>query len=149
MHLGSDFAHFSEYALISLKVLPDFDSTIRRFESSRPSQAVMRPEKVSLILAERPANGGLLRIGQQSPGSDFGHSRSEIADSLRRTFGKFPFAGDCDRRPGSISTAWPNWQYSSRDSPPLLQENWECRACTAAPTIHGQIWFWLSDSRVN
>src|ERR1700733_16091185 len=53
---------------------------IRRFESSRPSQAVRRSEKLSLILAERPANGGLLRIGHQSPGSDFGHSRSEIAD---------------------------------------------------------------------
>jgi hypothetical protein len=36
MHPGSDFARFSEHALISLKVLPDFDSTMRRFESSRP-----------------------------------------------------------------------------------------------------------------
>ncbi len=33
-----NFRYFSERALISLKVLPDFDSTIRRFESSRPSQ---------------------------------------------------------------------------------------------------------------
>jgi hypothetical protein len=78
-----------------------------KFESSQVSQAVRRSEKLSLILVERPANGGLLRIGHQSPGSDFGHSRSEIADSLPRTFEKLPFLGDCGRRPGSICTAWP------------------------------------------
>jgi hypothetical protein len=81
-----------------------------KFESSQVSQAVRRSEKLSLILVERPANGGLLRIGHQSPGSDFGHSRSEIADSLRRTFEKLPFLGDCGRRPGSICTAWPRRQ---------------------------------------
>jgi hypothetical protein len=68
------------------------------------SQAVRRSEKVPLILAERPANGGLLRTSHQSPGSDFGHSQREIADSLRRTFEKFPFFGDCVRRLGSICT---------------------------------------------
>jgi hypothetical protein len=94
MHLGSDFAHFSEYALISLKVLPDFDSTIRRFESSRPSQAVMRPEKVSSTLAERRANGGLLRFSGRSPNAQFGHFRREMADDLRRIFEIFPFLGD-------------------------------------------------------
>ena len=40
MHLGAKLASFSEYALISLKVPPDFDSTMRRFESSRPELAV-------------------------------------------------------------------------------------------------------------
>src|SRR3982074_260984 len=69
------------------------------FESSESSQAVRRSEKLSLILAERPANGGLLRIGHESPGSDFGHSRSEIADSLRRTIEKLPFLGDGGRSP--------------------------------------------------
>jgi hypothetical protein len=54
-----------------------------------------------LILAERPANGGLLQISHRSPGSDFGHSQSETADSLRRTFEKFPFLGDCGRAPGA------------------------------------------------
>jgi hypothetical protein len=78
-----------------------------KFESSRPSQAVRRSEKVPLILAERPANGGLLRISRRSPGSDFGQSQSETADSLRRTFEKFPFLRDCGRRPGSICTTWP------------------------------------------
>src|ERR1700694_612789 len=84
-----------------------FEMGISKFESSQVSQAVRRSEKLSLILAERPANGGLLRIGHQSPGSDFGHSRSEMADSLRRTFEKLPFLGDCGRRRGSICTAWP------------------------------------------
>jgi hypothetical protein len=36
------------------------------------SQPVRRSEKLSVLLAERPANGGLLRIGGQSPGCDFG-----------------------------------------------------------------------------
>jgi hypothetical protein len=93
---------------------------ISRFESSRPSQAVRRSEKRSLILAERPANGGLLRISHRSLGSDFEHSHREIADSLRRTFEKLPFLGDCGRRPGSICTAWPGHQcYFFRGRPCL------------------------------
>src|SRR5882757_10649757 len=81
-----------------------FQSTISRFESSRPSQAVRRSEKMSLILEERAANGGLLRTAGRSPDSEFGRFRREIADSLRRTFEKFPFLGDCGRRLGSICT---------------------------------------------
>ena len=111
----------------------DFDSTIRRFESSRPSQPVRRSEKMSPILAEMPANGGLLRTSRQSLGSDFGHSRSEIANSLRRTFEKLPFLGDCGRRPGSICTARPSLQCNSPNSPPWPPASWECRARTAAP----------------
>jgi hypothetical protein len=42
MYLGAKIASFSECALISLKVLPDFDSAIRRFDPSRPSQSVLR-----------------------------------------------------------------------------------------------------------
>jgi hypothetical protein len=61
-----------------------------------------RSEKVSLILAERPANGGLLQISGQSLDCHIGHSQREKADSLRRTFGIFPFLRDCTRRPGSI-----------------------------------------------
>jgi hypothetical protein len=79
-----------------------FQSGMSWFESSKVSQAVRCSEKGPLILAERLANGVLLRISHQSPGSDFGHSQSEIADSLRRTFEKLPFLGDCGRRPGSI-----------------------------------------------
>jgi hypothetical protein len=47
-------------------------------------------------------------------GSDFGCSRSDIADSLRRTFEKFPFLGDCGRRPGSICTDWSSMQCNWR-----------------------------------
>jgi len=44
------------------------------------------------------ANGGLLRIGYPSPGSETGRGGSEIANSLRRIFEKLRFweiaAGD-------------------------------------------------------
>ena len=96
------------------------------------SQPVRRLEKMSLISAERPANGGLLRIGHRSPGSDFGHSRSEIADSLRRIIEKLPFLGDCGRRPGSICTAWPSLQcnspFSALASGKLGMPSRHCRA---------------------
>jgi hypothetical protein len=89
----------------------DFDSTIRRFESSRPSQAVRRSEKVLLILAERPANGGLLRIGYRSPDSKFFRFQGGSAQSLRPDTGILPFSGEGDWRPGSIGTARPERQY--------------------------------------
>ena len=44
MSLRLNSAPFSEYPLKSLMVLLDFDSPMRRFESSRPSQAVRRLE---------------------------------------------------------------------------------------------------------
>src|ERR1019366_5236999 len=103
----------------------------RRVRSTRRPQPVRRSEKMSLILAEKPANGGLLRIIHQSPGSNFRHSQSEIAHSLRRTFEKLPFLGDCGRRPGSICTPWPSLQCNSPNSPPWPPTNWECRAHTA------------------
>src|ERR1700738_3022884 len=77
-----------------------------KFESSQVSQPVRRPETLPSTMPQRPANGGLLRIGYRSPGSGIGGSGSEIADRLRRTFEIFPLSGDCDRRPGSIGTAW-------------------------------------------
>src|SRR5712691_6453081 len=106
MYLGAESAVASENPLKSLRIRADFDSTMRRFESSRPSQAVWRPEEMVLTLAERPANGGLLRISYQPPRSNFRHSRNEFADGLRQTFEKLPFLGDCGRRQGSICTAW-------------------------------------------
>jgi hypothetical protein len=39
-----------------------FEMVIWKFESSQVSQPVRRLENVSLLLAERPANGGFLRI---------------------------------------------------------------------------------------
>src|SRR3981081_1367817 len=77
------------------------------YVSKKGSHPVRRSEKMSLILAERPANGGLLRIGGLSLDSEFGQFRSKIADSLRQTFEKLPFLGDWGWRPGSICTAWP------------------------------------------
>jgi hypothetical protein len=84
----------------------DFDSPMRRFESSRPSQPVRRLETLPFVPSEMPANGGFLRIGYRSPDSKIGRCGSEIADSLRRIFEIFPFSGDSDRRPGSTETAW-------------------------------------------
>jgi hypothetical protein len=74
-----------------------FEFAISRFESSRPSQPVRCAEKMSLSLGERPANGGLSRITHESPG----HSRSEIADSLRQAFEKLPFFGRLQLETGS------------------------------------------------
>jgi hypothetical protein len=104
-----------------------------KFESSEVSQAVRRSENVPLILAERPANGGLLRISGQSPGSVIGSFGSEIVESLRPIPGKFPFLGDCARRPSLIWTAAPSLQCNSPDSPPWPPANSESRVRTAAP----------------
>src|ERR1700737_1094093 len=71
-----------------------------------PSQPVRPAKKPPLIVAEMPANGGLLRIGYRSLGSEFGHFRGENAESLRLHAEIFPFSGDYDRRPVSIHTTW-------------------------------------------
>jgi hypothetical protein len=108
---------------------------IRRFESFRPSQAVPPQRKVSLILAERPANGGLLRVSHRSPGSDFGRFNGGIADSLRQTSGKFPFLGDCRRRQGSIRTTWPARQPYSGISLQIVAENRESSSATSSASL--------------
>src|SRR5260370_42272411 len=73
------------------------------------SQAVGRLETLPFVPSEMPANGGLLRIGYRSPGSEIGRCGSEIADSLRRIFEIFPFStGDRVRpelRGGRASTS--------------------------------------------
>ncbi len=122
------FSLFSKCALKSLNNQADFDSAIRRFDPSCPSQAVRRSEKVPLMPAEKLANGGLLRICCQSPGSVSGHSQSEIADSLWQSIEKLPFSGDCGRRPSSICAASPSSQCSLPNSPPWPPANWECPA---------------------
>ena len=71
------------------------------YASKKGSRAVRRSEKMPRY-SERPANGGLFRIGYRSPGSEIGRYGSEIADSLRQIFEIFPFSGDSGRRPGSI-----------------------------------------------
>jgi hypothetical protein len=92
---------FSEWTLKSLRGLAAFDSTIRRFESSR---------QLPLTTREKPANGGLLRFIGQSPDSKFRALWAQIAESLRTNIQIFPFLGDRYRRPGSISTPWPTRQ---------------------------------------
>jgi len=87
-----------------------FNLGMCEFDPSQVSQAVWPSEKRFLIVAERPATAGLLRIGHQSLPSNFGRSLSQLADSLRLTFEKLPFSGDRGRRLGSIDTAWPAWQ---------------------------------------
>jgi hypothetical protein len=77
------------------------------------SQAVRQLEIVPYKIREVPANGGLIQIGAPSLDSQSLPLESEIGDSLRRMFEIFPFLGDCDRRPGSISTACPTRQSDS------------------------------------
>jgi hypothetical protein len=76
-----------------LKGLPDFDSTMRRFESSRPSQAVRRLETLPSAMPKSPANGGLSRFRGRSLGSRFGELRGETTESLRPYPVIFPFFG--------------------------------------------------------
>jgi hypothetical protein len=66
IHLGLNSARFSEYALISLKVLPDFDSAIRRFDPSRPSQPLAQLEIVDILWAKTLHFTGFLRIRGES-----------------------------------------------------------------------------------
>jgi len=66
---------------------------ICEFESSEVSQPVRRLETLPSITSEMPANGGILRVGYQSPCSEIGLSGREIADSLRLLFEIFPFSG--------------------------------------------------------
>jgi hypothetical protein len=84
--------------------------------SPAPARQSGSPGKPSLVIAEMPANGGLLRIGRRSPRSGISHFWPGTADSLRPIFEIFPFLGDRDRRPGSICTAWSLWQSSSGTS---------------------------------
>jgi len=58
---------------------------IRRIEVRIP------PPQPGLVLTEKPTNGGLLRIGSGSLGSEIGRFRPEIADSLRPIFEILPF----------------------------------------------------------
>src|SRR6202171_4849223 len=88
--------------------------TTSRFESSRPSQPVRRLETLPSVTSETPANGGLLRIGYRSPGSEIGRCGTQIAESLRRIFEIFPFSGDSGWRLGSILTAWRTRQSNGR-----------------------------------
>jgi hypothetical protein len=64
------------------------------FDPSQVSQPVRRSEKLPPMVAEMPANSGLLRIGYRSPGSIFDPFHGVNAESLRPYAGLFPFSGD-------------------------------------------------------
>src|SRR5947207_15788016 len=68
-------------------------------------------------------NGGHLQIGGRSPGSEFGDFPSHIADSLRRMFEIFPFFGDGNRRPGSISHCVAGMAVNSVENAPEAQSS--------------------------
>jgi hypothetical protein len=98
IHIGSNFTGYSECALISLKVLPDFDSTMRRFESSRPSQAFVRFPWLPKRREDRPEIRAF-RVLVSVSVLLVQRSQGEIAESLRPCTGIFPFCGDCRQRP--------------------------------------------------
>jgi hypothetical protein len=75
---------------------------MRKFESSEVSQAVRGSEKMPRIVAERPANSGLLQFGVPSLCSRFPGMRTEFGESLWLTPRIFPSLGDAGRRLGSI-----------------------------------------------
>jgi hypothetical protein len=85
-------------------------SGMYKFESSQASHAVGPAENWAVTMAEKPANGGLLRFGARSSDSQFDGLRGEIVESLWRFFEIFPFSGDGGRRSGSISTEQPGLQ---------------------------------------
>jgi hypothetical protein len=55
-----------------------------KFESSQVSQAVEPGSARPQPIAEKPANGGLLQFGRQSPDSGFPELPAENAESLWR-----------------------------------------------------------------
>jgi hypothetical protein len=67
MQLGVNFTNNSEQALILLRVLPDFDSAIRRFDPSRPSQPVTQPKIDWTEIAESLKNTGFPMLFAWSP----------------------------------------------------------------------------------
>jgi hypothetical protein len=105
-HMRMKSVLYSECGLKSLNDPADFDSPMRRFESSRPSQAFTASEKLAPRIAERPTISGLLRFGGPSPDSRIYRIGGQFAVSLRPLPRIFPFLGDWRRRLGSIATAW-------------------------------------------
>ena len=57
-------------------------------------------------MAERPANGGLSRLMDRSPASQFWDVQGQFAESLRPLPQNIPVLGDIEWRQGSITTAW-------------------------------------------
>jgi hypothetical protein len=90
----------------------DFDSTIRRFESSRCSHAFSFSENIlSLVRKARQMRAFLIAKSRQRPTIELFGMR--IPESLRQNPRKLPFSGDSLWRPKNKSTACQGWQLHS------------------------------------
>jgi hypothetical protein len=88
---------------------------IWKFESSQVSQLVPEAEKLTGTVTERPANGGLLRIGLSLQAPDFYPFRAKTPKVSGRTpeYSHFRETGTGDWV--SIGTTWPSLHYSGPD----------------------------------
>jgi hypothetical protein len=129
----------SEGSLILLVNSPDFDSAIRRFDPSRLSQPVTRPEIVVNFRAKPLQFAGASRMSRLSLSSENRQLWRESSESLQPQPRKFPFLGDFQRRQISMPL-------SGRVSRLLLcmsgahAARWQscdhCRECGSADHIH-------------
>jgi hypothetical protein len=107
-------------------------------------RSALRRQPGSLKVAEvvrdirrKVANGGLSRDSRQSPDSDLGHSQGELAECLRRIFGKLPFQGGSGWRPGSTCTTrrWRELRWAAES--PFLIKRFRCQSRTRWPIRSG------------
>jgi hypothetical protein len=76
----------SEYSLMALTVLADFDSAIRRYDRFRPSQAVWPPGPATLASEKRPQTAGFRAFASrlQAPMSTFSAAElPKVSDRFR------------------------------------------------------------------
>ena len=88
----------------------DFDSTMRRFESSRPSQPLAQPEGVGAHPSKLPHFIGFLCVCPKSPAPQKWQPWREFAESLQPKPQKFPFSWRRLAETGSITTGRWGWQ---------------------------------------
>ncbi len=115
-HISCNLTRDSERALISLKVLLDFDSALR--EAVPNSRRNARQQRAFLIQ-------GTVSSLPISPAA------GRNCQSLWPHAEIFPFSGDGGRGLGSILTAWRPRQSFSSISPLIPMENRGSLACTA------------------
>jgi hypothetical protein len=79
---------------------------MRRFESSRPSQAVRRPAARPHQIAEKSANGGLLQLGRRLETPDSA-AAGRISDAATAAHEQHRNIGDVDHRHAVVArSAW-------------------------------------------
>jgi len=111
-HMKMKSVLYSERGLKSLNVPADFDSPMRRFVSSRPSQAVRVSGNFLLwIRSARETRAFLIANSLWRPMFEF--FGPKIPKNLRPIPGKFPFSGDSTWRPKDKPTACQARQYVS------------------------------------